>query len=122
MFRNVFFKTLRDQRYTLLWWAMGLVALSFYFMYIFPFMTKAYDFVKIIEKMPPFIKNLMGNVANLSTPEGFFNLQPFGITAPILFLIFAISKGGEAIAGEKEKGTLDLLLANPISGRRQRPC
>jgi ABC-type transport system involved in multi-copper enzyme maturation permease subunit len=35
--------------------------------------------------------------------------------APLLFLIFAIGQGSGAIAGEEERGTLDLLLANPRS-------
>ena len=85
MFRNVFFKTLRDQRYSFLWWSVGLVALSFYVMYIYPYMTKAYNISAFMEKMPPFIKNLIGNTANLSTPEGFLNIQTFSWTVPILF-------------------------------------
>jgi ABC-2 type transport system permease protein len=38
--------------------------------------------------------------------------------APLLFLIFSIIKGGDSIVGEKERGTLDLVLANPLSRRR----
>jgi ABC-2 type transport system permease protein len=37
---------------------------------------------------------------------------------PLLFLVAAIGAGARAIAGEEEKGTLDLLLANPVSRRR----
>jgi ABC-2 type transport system permease protein len=50
----------------------------------------------------------------MATPEGFLNLQPFSILAPLLFMIFAIAKGSDATAGEEERGTLDLLLANPL--------
>ena len=37
---------------------------------------------------------------------------------PLLLLIAAIGAGARATAGEEERGTLDLLLANPISRRR----
>jgi len=37
---------------------------------------------------------------------------------PLVFLTFAIGFGAGAIAGEEEQGTLDLLLANPLSRRR----
>jgi len=38
--------------------------------------------------------------------------------APILFLVFAVGFGAGTVAGEEEQGTLDLLLANPLSRRR----
>ena len=34
---------------------------------------------------------------------------------PILFMIFTIGQGSGAIAGEEEKGTLDILLSNPTT-------
>lgn len=69
----------------------------------------------MVDKLPSFIKNLIGDTARLATPEGFFNLQPFSMMAPLLFLIYGIGKGADTIAGEKERDTLDLLLANPVS-------
>ena len=37
---------------------------------------------------------------------------------PLLLLVAAIGAGARATAGEEERGTLDLLLANPLSRRR----
>jgi ABC-2 type transport system permease protein len=50
----------------------------------------------------------------MATPEGFFNLQPFSILLPLLFIVFAIARGSDATAGEEERGTLDLLLSHPL--------
>ncbi len=36
----------------------------------------------------------------------------------MLFIVFAVAKGSDATAGEEERGTLDLLLANPLGRRR----
>lgn len=118
MLNSVFLKTLRDYRNALIWWAIGIVGLCFYLMYFYPYITKTTEFIDVIEYLPPIIKNLIGDQLQLRTPEGFFSVQPFSMMAPLLFLIFGITKGGDTIAGEKERGTLDLLLANPISRYR----
>ena len=114
MLSNLFGKTLRDQRWSLLGWSIGLVALSFYLLYVYPFINRAGELLKVLDNLPPVIKNLIGKNNFLATPEGFLNLQPFSILAPLLFIIFAIAKGSDATAGEEERGTLDLLLANPL--------
>ncbi len=118
MLHNLFFKTLWDYRYAILGWSIGFIGLSFYLMYFYPYISKSTAIFEALEHMPPIIKNLIGENIKLRTPAGFFSIQPFSMMAPLLFLIFGITKGGDAIAGEKERGTLDLLLTNPISRSR----
>ncbi len=72
------------------------------------------DVLKVLDSLPPFIKNLVGKNNFMATAEGFLNLQPFSILAPLLFIVIAIGKGGDATAGEEERGTLDLLLSQPL--------
>jgi ABC-2 type transport system permease protein len=114
MLHNLFFKTLWDYRYAILGWSIGLIGLSFYLMYFYPYIRKSTAIFEALEHMPPIIKNLIGENIKLGTPAGFFSIQPFSMMAPLLFIIFGITKGGDTIAGEMEKGTLDLLLANPL--------
>jgi ABC-2 type transport system permease protein len=118
MLNSLFLKTLRDQRWALLGWAAGLVLLSLYLAYIYPFVNRAAEMMKVLEKLPPVIKNLVGKNQFMATPEGFFNLQPFSILLPLLFIVFAVARGSDATSGEEERGTLDLLLANPLPRRR----
>ena len=40
--------------------------------------------------------------------------------APLILLIFAVGAGADAVAGEEERGALDLLLAHPLRRRRLR--
>jgi ABC-2 type transport system permease protein len=40
------------------------------------------------------------------------------IVMPVLFIIFAVLSGADATAGEEDRRTIDLLLANPISRTR----
>jgi ABC-2 type transport system permease protein len=56
----------------------------------------------------------IGNLKDITSPVGYLNSQIFFFLAPLLFLIFAIGQGSGAVAGEEERGTLDLLLANPL--------
>ena len=118
MLNNLFWKTLRDQRWSLLGWSLGLAALSLYLLYVYPFINRAASMMKVLDSLPPVIKNLIGKNNFMATPEGFFNLQPFSILAPLLFIVFAVAKGSDATAGEEERGTLDLLLANPLRRRQ----
>jgi ABC-2 type transport system permease protein len=118
MLDNLFWKTLRDQRWAILGWAVGLVLLSLYLSYIYPFVNRAAGMMKVLETLPPAIKNLIGKNQFMATPEGFFNLQPFSILLPLLFIVFAVARGSDATAGEEERGTLDLLLANPLRRRQ----
>ena len=57
----------------------------------------------------------LGGFTDLSSPEGYLNSQLYALAVPILFLIFTIGQGSSAIAGEEEKGTLDILLSNPTT-------
>jgi ABC-2 type transport system permease protein len=114
MAAELFRKTLREQRWGLLGWACGLAFISLFLLYFYPFISRAQDVLKVLDNLPPFIRNLVGKNNFMATAEGFLNLQPFSILAPLIFIIFAIGKGGDATAGEEERGTLDLLLSHPL--------
>ena len=115
MAAELFRKTLREQRWALLGWSVR-TGLHFAFPALFlPFhQPRPANVLKVLDNLPPFIRNLIGKNNFMATPEGFLNLQPFSILAPLLFIIFAIGKGGDATAGEEERGTLDLLLSHPL--------
>lgn len=51
---------------------------------------------------------------DLSTPEGFFQVETFSLMAPIAIMIVTIVIGARALAGEEANNTIGLLLANPV--------
>lgn len=55
---------------------------------------------------------------DLSTPEGWYQIETFGMMAPVAVMIVAISIGARALAGEEARRTMGLLLANPVSRSR----
>lgn len=116
MLRNVFLKTLRDQRRSLIWWGIGLAAIAILTIAFYPSIADASEFDDLLEQMPEALaRTFLGEVSNLTSPEGYLNSQLFVFAAPLLFLIFTIARGSGAIAGEEERRTLDLLLSYPVA-------
>jgi ABC-2 type transport system permease protein len=113
MLSNVFAKSLRDHRKALIWWAIGIVALALLQVVFYPSIGKAEEMAKLFEENR-FFKVFAGDIPDITSPEGYLNSQLFFMMIPILFMIFAITLGSGAIAGEEERGTLDLLLSNPL--------
>ena len=58
-----------------------------------------------------------GGELDIASPAGYLNSQVYALMAPLVLLIFAIGAGAGAVAGEEERGTLDLLLAHPLRRR-----
>ena len=115
MLRNVFLKSLRDQRRALLWWAIGLLALTVITMLFYPSIRDTTGFDEIYEQMPEALaKAFAGEFSDFTSPAGYLNTQLFFFMVPLLFVIFAASLGSGAIAGEEARGTLGLLLSNPV--------
>jgi ABC-2 type transport system permease protein len=119
MLRNLYLKSLRDQRRALAWWTVGLVATAVFLMALYPTVRESAgqlnDYVK---KMPKAMQALLGGIGDYASPAGYLKAELFNFMMPVVFLIFAIGAGARAIASEERSGTLDLLLANPISRRR----
>lgn len=55
---------------------------------------------------------------DMSTPQGWFQIETFGMMAPIMIMLVTISIGANAVAGEESRRTMGLLLANPIPRSR----
>jgi ABC-2 type transport system permease protein len=112
----VFLKSLRDQTRALSWWAMGLLSLVLYLGLIYPYIRGMDQLNTLLQTMPPaLLKPLVGDTLDFISPVGYLNSELFFLLAPLLFLFFTIGFGSGAIAGEEERGTLDLLLSNPVT-------
>jgi ABC-2 type transport system permease protein len=115
MLRSVFYKTLRDQYRPLLWWGSSLIALALMVALFYPSIQAMPGFNAMIESAPEaLMRAFVGDITDITSPEGYLNSQLFFFLVPLLLLIYAIGFGSAAIAGEEEQGTLDLLLANPL--------
>jgi ABC-2 type transport system permease protein len=120
MLRSVLLKTLRDARRALAWWSLGLIALAAMMLAVYPTVRDNPDLNRLVQDYPEALKAFIafgGNV-EYATGAGYLGSELFSFMIPLLLLVAAVGAGARAIAGEEEGGTLDLLLANPLSRRR----
>lgn len=121
MLRNITLKTIRDRRISLIWWNIGFVAMVIGIAALYPSIKEsAAPLAEYMANLPDAVKALFGgaDLTDIASPTGFFNAELFGLMVPIMFIIFATGFGSSTIAGEEERGTMDLLLANPVSRQR----
>lgn len=115
LLRNVLVKTLRDLRWPTFWTGLGLAVLSGYFMWIYPTFAKTMDLQGLIDKFPDALKALIGaQLIDVSTPTGFLNMELFPLMLPLVLGGFAIALASGATAGEEARGTIDVLLSEPV--------
>jgi ABC-2 type transport system permease protein len=65
------------------------------------------------DQFPEILLALFGG-GDMGTPEGFYQIEIYGMMAPIAVMVAAVTIGARSLAGEEEHRTMGLLLANPI--------
>lgn len=73
--------------------------------------------VGMFDQLPESLMALFGG-GNLATPEGWYQIETFGMMAPMAVMAVTVAIGASSLAGEEARGTMGLLLANPV--RRSR--
>jgi ABC-2 type transport system permease protein len=110
---------LRDRRRGLLGWSIGLAAYVTFQASFYPSVQNS-DLQRAVAGYPKELKAFFGGAQafDFSTGRGYLEVELFSMVIPALLAIAAIAYGAAALAGEQEHGTLDLVLATPISRRR----
>lgn len=112
-------RSLRDQRRGLAWWAFSLIALCVVMLSFWPSLkSQAADFEKLIEGYPPAFKAFFGEMTAIGTGPGYLQVELTSLMLPLLFAFYAIARGSDAIAGDEERGSLELLIAEPTERSR----
>lgn len=117
MFANVFLKTLRDLRHGLIGWSLGLVVLVGIMAALWPSMRQMPNLDEFLASYPEAMRELF-NIEAITTGAGFLNAELYSALLPALFIVFAVGRGAQMVAGEEESGTLEVLLATPVSRAR----
>ena len=109
---SVFLKAMRDQRWMVLGFGVGSALMAAMVLAIYPSYSEALDDFEL----PPALQAIVGDV-DFATATGFVSAEFFS-WIPVLFVVYGIIQGTGALAGEESSGTIDLLLAQPISRAR----
>jgi len=120
--RSVLGKSIHDQWRAVLAWSAFAAILPAVYVALYPALgtgSMMQVMQQFIDQMPEAFKAFFAATGlDMTTAEGFLNIELFGFVGPLMLLALAIALGASATAGEEESGTADLLLANPI--RRSR--
>lgn len=113
----ILWQAARRRRTSLFWWSFGLVLFIGLLAIAYPTVRNNNELDKTFGGLPPSVQTLLGLSATntLTSPIGYLNSQYFANILPLILLVFAIGLGGWAISGDEAAGTLELLLANPVS-------
>ncbi len=113
-------RSLRDSRRAFVWWAIGIIAYVVLIAAVWPTVRDNPALKKLHETYPQALKAFVsfGGEFDFSTGAGYLGAELFSLVVPLLLLIAAVGTGARVIAGEEEAGTLDILLANPITRTR----
>jgi ABC-2 type transport system permease protein len=96
---------------------VGLVAFTVAF---YPSVKGNASFDELFKDLPDTVRALVGAQEGvpISSPAGYLHARLFSIMVPVLLLTFGIGLGARAIGGNEADGTLELLLANPVTRPR----
>jgi ABC-2 type transport system permease protein len=110
---------LRRRRMSIFWWTLGLVALVSLTLAFYPSIkSQTAELNKSFGNLSPTVTNLFSDTGDFFSPVGYLSSQIFYQMLPLLLSALAISLGSSLLAREEQEGTIELLLARPISRGR----
>jgi ABC-2 type transport system permease protein len=114
--RNVFTKALWEGRRSLLGWTLAIAAVGAMYASFWPTVNTP----EMQDAMKNYPKGVLEafNYNDLVSAAGYVGSSVYGLLIPLLVAVFSIAYGTRAIAGDEEAGTLDLVLAHPITRTR----
>lgn len=114
---SVFERTFHEHRRSILVWSASLFILALVMSSLYPTIRSNPQLATLHETYPKALRSLFG-ITDLTTGIGYIRAELFSLVAPLLLIVLAVLWGGDLIAGEEDRGTIDILLANPISRGR----
>ncbi|MFO7699556.1 MAG: ABC transporter permease subunit, partial [Acidimicrobiia bacterium] len=116
MLRSVFTKDLWDRRRSAVWWIGGVALLNVWVASVYPVIRDSDAMKDFVNEFPPAVLALFGiDPDTFLTGAGFLQSEMFSFIIPIIVITFGVLAGTAATAREEKDGTMDVLLAVPIS-------
>jgi ABC-2 type transport system permease protein len=101
----------------ILGWGIALALVGTYVVLFYDTLVKPgvqQQYQQLISSYPPELLAFFGDMSRVFTPGGYLDSLFFSYI-PIIIGIFAIMACASILAGDEEKGILDLVLAHPVS-------
>jgi ABC-2 type transport system permease protein len=110
-------KTLHEKRWWMVFWSLGVIGMSLLMMSFYHSFSGG-QFDEALKNLPKSFQGIIGNMASLKTVPGYVSQEVFALRVPLLTLIMGIILYTGVLAGDENEGTLQSLLAQPVSRLR----
>lgn len=110
-------QALRAARRTLFIWAAAFAGLIGLYAVIWPSVRGNASWRNLFDTLPETYRALFtaSGTMDLSTAGGYLGVELMGFMGPALIAVYAIGAGSAAIAGEEDRGGLEVTLSAPVS-------
>lgn len=113
------YRSIKDTRWTVLWYALGVALYGVVIMLIYPTMRQnATSFQDILKNYPEAFLKAFGVSTNMFEMSAFISAEFLNVIWPLIVAIFVIMSGTAVVAQEIERGTVELWLSVPESRTR----
>jgi hypothetical protein len=110
---TIFIYTLGRLRGAILGWGIGLALFGGYMIRFFDTLAEQGEaLTQLMAQYPQELLVFFGDMSQMFTPAGYLHIEFFSYM-PLILGIFIASMAGGLLAGDEEKGTLDLVLSHP---------
>ena len=100
---------------TILGWGLSLAVLGGYLILFYDTLAdQQAQLTQLISQYPPELMAMFGGMEDMFTPHGYINVEFFSYM-PLILGIYMVLSGSGLLVGDEESGTLDLVLAHPVS-------
>lgn len=112
---TVFTNSMRRYLWQILGWGLSLAVLGGYLIRFYDMMAaQQAQLSQLFKNYPPELMAFFGDMDKIFTPSGYLDTEFFSYMTLIIG-IYAVLSGSGLLAGDEENGTLDLVMAHPIS-------
>ena len=112
---TVFRYTLRRFRGQILGWGIALALLGLLLVSMYDTIAAQREQLQnMLELYPPELTAFFGDFSSFAAPEGFMSVEFFSYM-PLILGIFGVLMGSGLLVSDEESGTLDLIMAHPVS-------
>jgi ABC-2 type transport system permease protein len=112
--------SIRERRNAMTGWIVGISAfIAINILVYSSISTQARSLNKALDNLPAGAKALFGSAnGDFLSPVGYLNSKLFYLILPLLFTLLAVTLASRLLAREEEDGSIELLLARPLSRTR----
>jgi len=114
-------RALLDRRRSLTWWIVGSAIYAVVIVVSFPSVRGQDELNDLMDDYPPELMALFAGgetTFDLTAAADYLNSQLFAFVLPLLLIILAVGFGAASVAGEEERGTLELVMSYPVTRGR----